>query len=165
LLPFLQQIVNRLGLPGTPVIFGRNSFGNLRYFVYLRFAHDLPRLDYSQPVTAYFSVDCEALIMRMNWSSVNHHCMVYWLLFLLNWSDLSKVARVTDSSQSRLDRMEMLYSELDHTIQALNDTISQQDREITRLNLNLEQLRLQIKSLQSEHSADIDSGFEPPPHY
>jgi uncharacterized coiled-coil protein SlyX len=91
--------------------------------------------------------------------------MVYWLLFLLNWSDLSKVARVTDSSQSRLDRLEMLYSELDHTIQALNNTISQQDREITRLNLNLEQLRLQIKSLQSEHSADIDSGFEPPPHY
>ena len=91
--------------------------------------------------------------------------MVYWLLFLLNWSDLSKVARVTDSSQSRLDRLEMLYSELDHTIQALNNTISQQDREITRLNLNLEQLRMQIKSLQSEHSADIDSAFEQPPHY
>jgi len=75
------------------------------------------------------------------------------------------VARVTDSSQSRLDRLEMLYSELDHTIQALNNTISQQDREITRLNLNLEQLRMQIKSLQSEHSADIDSAFEQPPHY
>jgi len=72
---------------------------------------------------------------------------------------------VTDSSQSRLDRLEMLYSELDHTIQALNNTISQQDREITRLNLNLEQLRMQIKSLQSEHSADIDSAFEQPPHY
>ena len=72
---------------------------------------------------------------------------------------------MTDSLQSRLDRLEMLYSELDHTIQALNDTISQQDREITGLNLNLEQLRLQIKSLQSEHSTDIDSGFEQPPHY
>jgi uncharacterized coiled-coil protein SlyX len=75
------------------------------------------------------------------------------------------VTRVTDSLQSRLDRLEMLYSELDHTIQALNDTISQQDREIIGLNLHLEQLRLQIKSLQSEHSADIDSGFEQPPHY
>ena len=72
---------------------------------------------------------------------------------------------MTDSLQSRLDRLEMLYSELDHTIQALNDTISQQDREITGLNLHLEQLRLQIKSLQSEHSTDIDSGFEQPPHY
>jgi len=91
--------------------------------------------------------------------------MVYCLLFLLNWSDLSKVASVADSSQSRLDRLEMLYSELDHTIQALNNTISQQDREIIRLNLNLEQLRQQIKSLQSEPSADVGSGFEPPPHY
>ena len=72
---------------------------------------------------------------------------------------------MTDSSQSRLDRLEMLYSELDHTIQSLNSTISLQDREITRLNLNLEQLRLQIKSLQSGHSTDIDSGFEQPPHY
>ena len=75
------------------------------------------------------------------------------------------MARVTDSLQSRLDRMEMLYSELDHTIQALNNTISQQDREIIRLNLNLEQLRLQIRSLQSEHSSNIDSAFEQPPHY
>ena len=72
---------------------------------------------------------------------------------------------MTDSSQSRLDRLEMLYSELDHTIQALNNTISQQDREIIRLNLNLEQLRLQIKSLQSEPSGDIDSASEQPPHY
>jgi len=75
------------------------------------------------------------------------------------------VARVTDNLQSRLDRLEILYSELDHTVQALNDTVSQQDREIARLNLNLEQLRLQIKSLQSEHSADIDPAFEQPPHY
>jgi uncharacterized coiled-coil protein SlyX len=90
--------------------------------------------------------------------------MVCWLLFLLNWSDLSKVVRVTDSLQSRLDRLEMLYSELDHTIQVLNNTISLQDREITRLNLNLEQFRLQIKSLQ-EHSTEIESTFEQPPHY
>jgi uncharacterized coiled-coil protein SlyX len=102
--------------------------------------------------------------MRIIYSSVNHHYMVCWLLFLLNWSDLSKVVRVTDSLQSRLDRLEMLYSELDHTIQVLNNTISLQDREITRLNLNLEQFRLQIKSLQ-EHSTEIESTFEQPPHY
>ncbi|MCG6889833.1 MAG: SlyX family protein [Gammaproteobacteria bacterium] len=71
---------------------------------------------------------------------------------------------MTDSLQSRLDRLEMLYSELDHTIQVLNNTISLQDREITRLNLNLEQFRLQIKSLQ-EHSTEIESTFEQPPHY
>jgi len=72
---------------------------------------------------------------------------------------------MTDSLQSRLDRLEVLYSEQDYTIQELNDTISQQDRELTRLNINLEQLRLQMQSLRSELSPDIHSGFEQPPHY
>jgi uncharacterized coiled-coil protein SlyX len=72
---------------------------------------------------------------------------------------------MTDSLQPRLDRLEVLYSEQDYIIQALNDTISQQDRELTRLNLNIEQLRLQIQSLRSEVSPDINSGFEQPPHY
>jgi uncharacterized coiled-coil protein SlyX len=75
------------------------------------------------------------------------------------------VAQMTDSLQSRLDRLEVLYSEQDYTIQELNDTISQQDRELTRLNINLEQLRLQMQSLRSELSPDINSGFEQPPHY
>lgn len=72
---------------------------------------------------------------------------------------------MTDSLQPRLDRLEILYSEQDYVIQALNDTISQQDREITRLNLNLEQLRLQMQSLRSELSPDSNPGFEQPPHY
>jgi uncharacterized coiled-coil protein SlyX len=72
---------------------------------------------------------------------------------------------MTDSWQPRLDRLEVLYSEQDYIIQALNDTISQQDRELTRLNLSIEQLRLQIQSLRSEVSPDINSGFEQPPHY
>ena len=72
---------------------------------------------------------------------------------------------MTDSLQPRLDRLEVLYSEQDYIIQALNDTISQQDREITRLNLNLEQLRLQMQSLRSELSPDSNPGFEQPPHY
>ena len=72
---------------------------------------------------------------------------------------------MTDSLQPRLDRLEVLYSEQDYIIQALNDTISQQDREITRLNLNLEQLRMQMQSLRSELSPDTNSGSEQPPHY
>ena len=72
---------------------------------------------------------------------------------------------MTDSLQPRLDRLEVLYSEQDYIIQALNDTISQQDRELTRLNLSIEQLRLQIQSLRSEVSPDINPGFEQPPHY
>jgi len=72
---------------------------------------------------------------------------------------------MTDSLQPRLDRLEVLYSEQDYIIQALNDTISQQDRELTRLNINLEQLRMQMQSLRSELSPDINSGSEQPPHY
>ncbi len=73
---------------------------------------------------------------------------------------------MTDSLQSRLDRLEILYSEQDYTIQALNSTISDQERDITRLTLNLEQLRLQLQALlRSELSSDIDPAFEQPPHY
>ena len=72
---------------------------------------------------------------------------------------------MTDSLQPRLDRLEVLYSEQDYIIQALNDTISQQDRELTRLNVNLEQLRMQMQSLRSEFSPEINSGSEQPPHY
>jgi uncharacterized coiled-coil protein SlyX len=72
---------------------------------------------------------------------------------------------VTDSLQSRLDRLEILYSEQDYTIQALNNTISDQDREISRLTLSLEQLRLQLQALRSELTSDIDPAFEQPPHY
>lgn len=72
---------------------------------------------------------------------------------------------MTDSLQSRLDRLETLYSEQDYTIQALNNTISDQDRELSRLTLSLEQLRLQLQALRSDLTSDIDSAFEQPPHY
>jgi len=72
---------------------------------------------------------------------------------------------MNDSLQFRLERLEVLYSEQDYTIQTLNTTISQQDREIAALTLALEQLRLQLQSLRSEAASDIDPGFEQPPHY
>jgi uncharacterized coiled-coil protein SlyX len=84
---------------------------------------------------------------------------------LLNSSNLSKVIPVSDRLQSRLERLEMLYSEQDHMIQSLNDTIAQQDREISQLNLSIEQLRLRLQTLTSELSDDIDPAFEQPPHY
>ncbi|MCP4470015.1 MAG: SlyX family protein [Gammaproteobacteria bacterium] len=72
---------------------------------------------------------------------------------------------MSDKLQSRLERLEVLYSEQDYTIQSLNNMIAQQDREISRLTLNIEQLRLRLQALTSEHSGDIDTGFEQPPHY
>jgi uncharacterized coiled-coil protein SlyX len=67
--------------------------------------------------------------------------------------------------QSRLERLEVLYSEQDYTIQTLNNTVCQRDREIATLTLAVEQLRLQIQSLRSEVAGDVDPGFEQPPHY
>lgn len=72
---------------------------------------------------------------------------------------------MTDSLQSRLDQLEVLYSEQDYTIQALNDQVAQQDQEIARLTLSLEQLHQQLQNLRSELSGDVDSGDQPPPHY
>ena len=72
---------------------------------------------------------------------------------------------VSDSLQSRLDKLEALYSEQDYTIQSLNDMIAQQDREIAQLNLSIEQLKVRLQALTSDASADIDTGFEQPPHY
>ncbi len=84
---------------------------------------------------------------------------------MLNTSDLAKVIPVSDSLQSRLERLEILYSEQDYTIQSLNDMIAQQAREISLLTLNIEQLKNRLQALSSELSDDIDPGFEPPPHY
>jgi uncharacterized coiled-coil protein SlyX len=103
--------------------------------------------------------------MRINCPPVNHHYMVCYFLILLNSSDLSKVVYVTEDLQSRLERLEMLHSEQDYTLQALNDTIAQQDLEITRLKLQQEQIQRQLQSLRSEQPGEVDSGFEPPPHY
>jgi uncharacterized coiled-coil protein SlyX len=76
-----------------------------------------------------------------------------------------KVARVTDSLQSRLDQLEVLYSEQDYTIQTLNELVAQQDREMARMTLSLEQLQQQLQALRGELSGDIDSGDQQPPHY
>ena len=67
--------------------------------------------------------------------------------------------------QTRLERLEVLYSEQEHTIQTLNDLVAQQGQEISRLNLQLEQINNQLESLKSEPVSETDSGFEIPPHY
>ncbi len=72
---------------------------------------------------------------------------------------------MTESLEAKLNRLEMLYTEQDHTIQTLNNMVVQQDREISRLNINLEQLKVQLQTLKSDGSSDIDPGFEKPPHY
>jgi uncharacterized coiled-coil protein SlyX len=70
----------------------------------------------------------------------------------------SKGSSVNKSLQARLDSLELLYSEQDHTIQALNDIVAQQSQEISRL-------REQLQSQKTESASDEGSDFEIPPHY
>lgn len=72
---------------------------------------------------------------------------------------------MSKSKQSRLDSLELLYSEQDHMLQTLNDMVAQQGQDIARLNLQLEQISAQLQSLKSESTTEINSGFEIPPHY
>jgi uncharacterized coiled-coil protein SlyX len=68
----------------------------------------------------------------------------------------SKGSSVNKSLQARLDSLELLYSEQDHTIQS---------QEISRLNLQIEQIREQLQSQKTESASDEGSDFEIPPHY
>ena len=72
---------------------------------------------------------------------------------------------MSKSQQARLDSLELLYSEQDHTIQTLNDIVAQQSQEISRLNLQIEQIKGRLQSLKSESATEISSEFEIPPHY
>jgi uncharacterized coiled-coil protein SlyX len=72
---------------------------------------------------------------------------------------------VTESLDAKLSRLEILYTEQDYTIQTLNNMVAQQDQEISRLNISIEQLKVQLQSLKTDASSDIDPGFEKPPHY
>ncbi len=72
---------------------------------------------------------------------------------------------VSKTEQARLDSLELLYSEQDHMIQTLNDIVAQQSQEISRLNLQIEQIKVQLQSLKSESATETSSEFEIPPHY
>ena len=72
---------------------------------------------------------------------------------------------MSKSQQTRLDSLELLYSEQDHTIQTLNDIVVQQSQEISRLNLQIEQIRDQLQSQKTESANEEGSDFEIPPHY
>ena len=72
---------------------------------------------------------------------------------------------VNESLQARIEHLETLYSEQEYTVQALNDVVAQQDREISRLTLSIERLKDQINALKTEAVSDISSENEIPPHY
>ncbi len=72
---------------------------------------------------------------------------------------------MSDSTQTRLQQLEMLYSDQEYTIQSLSDTIARQDRELGRLQQELERLKQQLQSVKSGIAGEIDPANEKPPHY
>ncbi|MDH3762459.1 MAG: SlyX family protein [Gammaproteobacteria bacterium] len=72
---------------------------------------------------------------------------------------------MNESLQARLEHLEALYSEQEYTVQALNDTVAQQDRELARLTLIVERLKDQLLALKTEVTSDINTDNEKPPHY
>lgn len=72
---------------------------------------------------------------------------------------------MNESLQARIEHLETLYSEQEYTVQALNDTVAQQDREISSLTLSIEQLKDQLQALKMELPGVSSSDNEKPPHY
>ena len=72
---------------------------------------------------------------------------------------------MTEKLKAQLDRLEILYTEQDYTIQALNNMVAQQEQEISRLSSHIERLEVQLQSLKSDLPGDVDPTFEKPPHY
>ncbi len=70
-----------------------------------------------------------------------------------------------ESLEAKIAKLEIMFSEQEYTIQSLNDMIAQQDKEISQLNINLDQVRVQLRALKSELSVEIDPEIDKPPHY
>ena len=65
---------------------------------------------------------------------------------------------------TQITRLEMLYSEQEYTIQALNQIATRQGHEITQLRADLHTLKQQYGDLKTDLPQSPD-GDEKPPHY
>lgn len=73
---------------------------------------------------------------------------------------------MTNEISQKLTELETLYSEQEYTIHTLNETVIRQDREISRLNVDLKWLKQQLVALKDQMPASGDSKIdETPPHY
>ena len=65
---------------------------------------------------------------------------------------------------ARINRLEIMLSEQEYTIESLNSVITRQTRDILELNQQLDLLRLQLKEFKKQlpQTTVID---EKPPHY
>jgi len=64
----------------------------------------------------------------------------------------------------QLTRLEILFSEQEHSIQSLSDIVAQQSRQISILSSDLKTLNLRYQELKSELPGQFGEA-EKPPHY
>jgi len=64
----------------------------------------------------------------------------------------------------QLTRLEMLFSEQEHTIQSLSDIVARQSRQISNLSSDLKSLNQRYQELKSELPGQFGE-VEKPPHY
>ncbi len=64
----------------------------------------------------------------------------------------------------RIDRLEMLLSEHEYTVETLNTIVTEQSHEIGLLSKQVDVLKDQIKELKT-HLPQQQAGDEKPPHY
>jgi len=65
---------------------------------------------------------------------------------------------------SRIDTLEVLFSEQEHTVESLNKVVIRQAKEIDNLTINIDLLKHQIKEFKKQipENTIVD---EKPPHY
>jgi uncharacterized coiled-coil protein SlyX len=68
------------------------------------------------------------------------------------------------SITEQLTRLEMLFSEQEHTIQSLSDIVAQQSRQISNLSSDLKTINQHYQDLKSELPGQFGE-IEKPPHY
>ena len=88
---------------------------------------------------------------------------------LLNSSDFPQrifpPVNVNQPLTDRTDQLEMLYTDHERSLQALNEVVSRQDREILALKAEVKRLQQQLRLLGEASGVDIDPVLEAPPHY
>ncbi len=73
---------------------------------------------------------------------------------------------MTSEISKKLTEIETLYSEQEYTIHTLNDVVTRQDKEISRLSTDLQWLKQQLLELKEQiPDAGMSSINEVPPHY
>lgn len=73
---------------------------------------------------------------------------------------------MTTEIEEKLTAIETLYSEQEYTVHTLNEIVTRQDREISRLGDELKWLKRQLMALKEQlPDSEGNADDEKPPHY